>query len=106
MRSRELIERWARKIGISLRVVLESRGLESMRAYVTRGLALAVLPNFCVIEDLRLGRLQVVPMPGLPLVRGAVILTPPDQEVPLHARVFMSLLPAKVDSTISPAGAT
>jgi DNA-binding transcriptional LysR family regulator len=103
MRSRELIERWSKKVGADLRVVLESRGLEAMRTYVTRGLALAVLPEFCTVEDQRLGLLQPVPVPGLPLVRGAVILTPPDQEVAYHARIFVSVLPAKVDSTLSPA---
>lgn len=103
MRSRELIERWAKKVGVSLRIVLESRGLEAMRTYVTRGLALAILPDFCAAEDQRLGLLEPVPVPGLPLVRGAVILTPPDQEVPHHARVFVNVLPAKVDGTLSPA---
>ncbi|MBD0843962.1 LysR family transcriptional regulator [Streptomyces sp. TRM68416] len=102
MRSRELVERWAEKVGASLHVVLESRGLEAMRTYVTRGLALAVLPEFCVREDLRAGLLRVVTAPGLPLLRGAVILAPPERAVAQAARVFLGLLPAKVESSLSP----
>ncbi|MER5217644.1 LysR family transcriptional regulator [Streptomyces sp. NPDC002838] len=102
MRSRELVERWAEKVSVSLHVVLESRGLEAMRTYVTRGLALAVLPEFCVREDLRAGLLKAVAAPGLPLLRGAVILSPPDREVPQAARVFLGMLPAKVESSLSP----
>lgn len=102
MRSRQLVERWAEKLGVSLRVVLESRGLEAMRAYVTRGLALAVLPEFCVGEDSRAGHLQRVSAPGLPLIRRAVILTSPDREVPQAARIFLSMLPTKVDASPNP----
>ncbi|GAB3161913.1 LysR family transcriptional regulator [Myceligenerans halotolerans] len=102
MRSRELIERWAKKVGVSLRIVLESRGLEAMRTYVTRGLALAVLPDFCAVQDERDGRLATVPVTGLPLVRGAVILTRSDRDIPHHAKVFVDVLPAKVDATLSP----
>ncbi|MGW1715232.1 LysR family transcriptional regulator [Streptomyces sp. NPDC002156] len=99
MRSRQLVERWAEKVGISLHVVLESRGLEAMRTYVTHGLALAVLPEFCVREDLAAGLLRAVSAPGLPLLRGAVILSPPDREVTRAARVFLGRLPAKVNSS-------
>ena len=102
MRSRELVERWAEKVGVRLRIVLESRGLEAMRTYVTRGLALALLPEFCVVEDLALGRLRVVDVPGLPLVRGAVILTPPEQELSQAVRLFLKVLPARIDMAISP----
>ncbi|MGW0821084.1 LysR family transcriptional regulator [Streptomyces sp. NPDC002845] len=106
MRTRQLVERWAEKVGVSLHVVLESRGLEAMRTYVTSGLALAVLPEFCVREDLRAGLLRAVAAPGLPLLRGAVILTPPDREVPQAARVFLGMLPAKVGSSLNPASRT
>lgn len=106
MRSRELVERWAEKVGATLHVVLESRGLEAMRTYVTHGLALAVLPEFCVREDLGAGLLRAVAAPGLPLLRGAVILSPPDREVARAARVFLSMLPAKVDSSPHPSPRT
>ena len=107
MRTRQLVERWAEKVGASLHIVLESRGLEAMRTYVARGLALAILPEFCAREDVSAGLLRAVPAPGLPLLRGAVILTPPDREVPPAARVFLGLLPAKVDTSLSPiAGAS
>lgn len=106
MRSRELIERWTKKSGISLKVVLESRGLEAMRTYVTRGLALAILPDFCVVDDQQHGLIEPVPVPGLPLVRGAVILTPPSHEVPHYARVFVDTLPARVDASLSPAASS
>lgn len=102
MRSRQLVERWADKVGASLHIVLESRGLEAMRTYVTRGLALAILPEFCVREDLRAGLLQAVPAPGLPLLRGAVILTSPGRETLPAAHAFLSLLPAKIDGSLSP----
>lgn len=106
MRSRELIERWTKKSGISLKVVLESRGLEAMRTYVTRGLALAILPDFCVVDDQQHGLIEPVAVPGLPLVRGAVILTPPSHEVPHYARVFVDTLPARVDASLSPAASS
>ena len=106
MRSRQLVERWAQKVDASLNIVLESRALEAMRTYVAKGLALAILPEFCVREDVRAGLLQSVTMPGLPLQRGAVILTPPDREVPPVVRVFLGLLPAKVDTSLSPISRT
>ncbi|MFV0138202.1 LysR family transcriptional regulator [Streptomyces sp. HMX87] len=106
MRSRRLVECWAEKVGVSLRVVLESRGLEAMRTYVTRGLALAVLPEFCVREDQRSGLLRRAAAPGLPLTRGAVILAPPDREVSRAARTFLGMLPAKIESSLSPAQRT
>jgi DNA-binding transcriptional LysR family regulator len=102
MRSRQLVERWAEKVDATLHIVLESRGLEAMRTYVTHGLALAILPEFCVREDVRTGHLHTVPAPGLPLLRGAAILTPPDREVPPTVRAFLSSLPAKVDASLSP----
>jgi DNA-binding transcriptional LysR family regulator len=102
MRSRQLVERWAEKAGVSMRIVLESRGLEAMRTYVTRGLALAVLPEFCVADDLRAGRLRAVAAPGLPLLRGAVILSPPDRDVSPAARAFLDALPVRIDACLSP----
>jgi DNA-binding transcriptional LysR family regulator len=102
MRTRQLIERWAQKVDVSLKIVLESRALEAMRTYVAKGLALAILPEFCVREDVEAGHLCAVLAPGLPLQRGAVILTPPDREVPAAARIFLGLLPAKVDTSLSP----
>lgn len=102
MRSRELVERWAEKVGVSLHIVLESRGLEAMRTYVARGLALAILPQFCVGDDVGAGHLRAVPAPGLPLRRGATILTPPDREVPHTVRMFLGTLPAKVETSLSP----
>jgi len=106
MRSRQLVERWAEKAGVPLRVVLESRGLEAMRTYVTRGLALAVLPEFCMAEDVQLGRAAAVDAPGLPLVRGAVVLGPPAQEVSQAARLFLTMLPAEIEASIRPAQRT
>jgi DNA-binding transcriptional LysR family regulator len=105
MRSRQLVERWAEKAGLSLRIVLESRGLEAMRTYVTRGLALAVLPEFCVADAVRTGQLRVVAAPGLPLLRGAVIITPPNREVSPAARMFLSVLPVRTDASLSPPAA-
>lgn len=102
MRTRELVERWAGKAGVSLRIVLESRGLEAMRTYVVLGLALAILPEFCVTEDTS-GLLKPVSVPGLPLVRGAALLAPPGREVSDAARLFLRMLPAKVDETLRPA---
>lgn len=102
MRSRQLVDRWADKVGASLRIVLESRALEAMRTYATRGLALAILPEFCVADDVRAGELRAVPTPGLPLLRGAVILSPPDREVTHAARIFLGMMPARVDASLSP----
>ncbi|MEV0388013.1 LysR family transcriptional regulator [Nonomuraea sp. NPDC050643] len=103
MRSRQLVERWAEKVGASLRIVLESRGLEAMRTYVTRGLALAILPEFCVGEDLRGGQLRAVEAPGLPLLRRAVILTPPDREVAPATHAFLGMLPVKLGASLTAA---
>ncbi|GAA3626105.1 hypothetical protein GCM10022419_134570 [Nonomuraea rosea] len=102
MRSRQLVERWAEKVGASLRIVLESRGLEAMRTYVTRGLALAILPEFCVGEDLRAGHLRAVEALGLPLLRRAVVLTSPDREAPSTVQAFLSMLPVKLGASLTP----
>jgi DNA-binding transcriptional LysR family regulator len=96
MRSRELVDRWAERIGVTLNVVVESRTIETMRAYVVRGLAVAVLPQFSAVEDVRTGQAVMVPLRGLPLTRSAVVLARPELAASYEVRLFLDMLPVPV----------
>jgi DNA-binding transcriptional LysR family regulator len=98
MRSRDMVDRWAEKAGVTLRPIIESRNLEAMRACVTRGLAVAVLPRVCAEDDLRNGRVVIVPTPGLPLTRTMVLIADPQRTASYEVRTFVKILSARQDA--------
>lgn len=64
--SREVAEAWAAAQGIELDVVLESRSMDAVKEAAAHGFGLTILPELWVVNDLREGRLCIVPIEGLP----------------------------------------
>lgn len=64
--SREVAEAWAAAQGFELDVVLESRSMDAVKEAAAHGFGLTILPELWVVNDLREGRLCIVPIEGLP----------------------------------------
>ncbi|BBA95535.1 putative LysR family regulatory protein [Actinacidiphila reveromycinica] len=92
MRSRHLVERWSLKIGARLRVDIESQGLDVMKQAAVSGSALTVLPSTSIGEELKDGRLVVVDVDGMPLVRATAIAVRPGDERRAAIQEFIDLL--------------
>jgi len=67
--AREIAERWAASLGISMDVVMESISFDALKEAVQVGLGLSVLSEIVARPELGRGELRVVPMPGLPAER-------------------------------------
>ncbi len=64
--SREVAEAWAEGQGLELDVLLESRSMDAVKEAAAHGFGLTILPELWVVNDLREGRLRIVPVEGLP----------------------------------------
>nr|WP_274636531.1 LysR family transcriptional regulator [Microbacterium bovistercoris] len=73
MRSRQLVERWALKLGVRMDIGVESKSLEVMKEVALRGTALCVLPGMAISQEVEDGRLTVVEIAGMPLPRSTAI---------------------------------
>ncbi|MFT4085470.1 MAG: LysR family transcriptional regulator [Nocardioides sp.] len=89
MRSRQLIERWAVKVGARLEVEIESQSISVMQQAVLGGSVLSVLPSIAFEEHLRDGRLRIVDIEGMPLPRATAIGVAPGNE---HSPVIRELI--------------
>jgi DNA-binding transcriptional LysR family regulator len=67
--AREIAERWAASLGITMDVVMESISFDALKEAVHVGLGLCVLSEIVARPELNRGELRVVPMPGLPAER-------------------------------------
>ncbi len=67
--SRQLVHGWASHHGMTLRIKIEADNLDTLKEAVLQGVALAILPDFAVSDELQRGKLVAVEAPGLPLVR-------------------------------------
>jgi DNA-binding transcriptional LysR family regulator len=63
---RHVADEWADAQGLKLDVLLESQNFHVLKESVVNGFGLTILPELWVVEDLREGRLCVVPVAGLP----------------------------------------
>ncbi|WP_427918818.1 LysR family transcriptional regulator [Streptomyces sp. cg40] len=92
MRSRQLVERWALKAGARLRVDIESQSLDVMKQAAVSGSAITVLSGPAIGDELKEGRLAIVEIDGMPLVRAtAIVVRPGDEQRPV-IREFIELL--------------
>jgi DNA-binding transcriptional LysR family regulator len=63
---RLVADEWATSQGIRMEIVLESQSLNVVKEAVVSGFGLTILPELWAVDDLRDGRLSVVPVAGLP----------------------------------------
>lgn len=63
---RQIVDQWAKAVGLRLSPALETMNLESMAEFVAHGLGLAFLPEFVVRERVIAGMLAFAPVQGLP----------------------------------------
>lgn len=75
--SRELIQRWASRLGLDLRIAIETANLDTLKEAVVKGLALAILPDFAIADEVQNGSIVVVDVEGLPLKRGVAMVADP-----------------------------
>lgn len=73
MRSRQLVERWALKLGVRMDIGVESRSLEVMKEVTMQGTSLCVLPGSAIGQEVDDDRLAVVEIAGMPLPRATAI---------------------------------
>lgn len=66
---RQMIERWAEANNVRLNVSLEMDSIDGLKEAVIHGLGLAILPEFAMREELKAGRLHIVPIRKLPAGR-------------------------------------
>jgi DNA-binding transcriptional LysR family regulator len=89
--SRHLIEQWTKRLGVDLRVTIETANLDTLKAAVVNGMALAILPDFAIEEDARAGNVVVVDAPGLPIRREMNLVGDPRRPLSFGAQVFLEV---------------
>ena len=92
MRSRQLVERWALKLGVRMDIGVESKSLEVMKEVAMRGTALCVLPGIAIGQEVRDGSLAVIDIAGMPLPRATAIAVKRGATQSPATRDFLNLL--------------
>ena len=78
--TRRLLERELSELGVELKVVLEHNSSEVIKAMVSAGLGLAILPEPVVRREIRRGELAAWPLTDLKVVRPIVALSDPRRQ--------------------------
>lgn len=73
MRSRDLIERWAAKVGATITPHLESRSVAVMKDAILQHGGIGILPATAVTQELRAGSLVLAEISDMPLTRASTI---------------------------------
>jgi DNA-binding transcriptional LysR family regulator len=81
--NRQVVERWAKRHGIALRVFVETSDLDTLKEAAIRGAAVAILPDFVLQEELTTGTLHQVTVDGFPFRRQSSVVA--DARRPLTA---------------------
>lgn len=89
--SREVAEEWAAAQELDLDVVLESASLDAVKEAVVRGFGLTILPELWVINDLREGRLAIVPVAGLPREFQVCLIAESGRTLSVPARALLDV---------------
>jgi DNA-binding transcriptional LysR family regulator len=90
--SRQLTEAWARHYGIKLHVRIEADNLDTLKEAVIQGLAVAILPEFAIEDELASGALVPVELPGLPLERRVSVIAHTSNPLSATQRAFIDEL--------------
>lgn len=89
--ARQVAEEWAASQGLNLDVVLESQSTDMVAEAVIRGLGLTVLPELRLTDDLREGRLSIVPVAGLPREFQVCLVTRAGRSISPAARALIEV---------------
>ena len=86
--TRQAIERYLRRKGVSLSATLFMSGNEAIKYGVEAGLGLAIVSRHTISLELKTGRLCELPVRGFPLVRQWYIVRPTAKRYSAAARAF------------------
>ena len=78
--TRRLLDRVLSEMGLELKIVLEHNSSEVIKAMVTTGLGIAILPEPVVRREVRRGELAAWPLTDLKVVRTIVALSDPRRQ--------------------------
>lgn len=92
MRTRDLIQRWAAKVGAIIVPQIESRSVAVMKEAVLQHNAIAVLPAMAVSPEVRAGALVMAEIADMPLTRTTAITARHGEERSPRVRVFVEEL--------------
>jgi DNA-binding transcriptional LysR family regulator len=92
LRTRDLIQRWAAKVGAAIVPQVESRSVPALKAAVLEHGVLSILPVLAVRDEVRAGKLSLVEIADMPLRRVAVVTTKPGDEHSPKVRSFVDEL--------------
>jgi DNA-binding transcriptional LysR family regulator len=90
--SRELTVGWARHHGVTLHVKIEADNLDTLKEAALQGVALTVLPEFAMREELDSGRLVSIEMPGLPLERPVSVIAAAGHPLSATEQAFIDVV--------------
>lgn len=90
--SRQLADYWARTHGLDLKVLLETANLDTLKEAALKGIAIAILPEYALGEELKEGRLGMVPADGFPLQRRMSIVADARKPISAASRVLVLAL--------------
>ncbi|MEV7038404.1 LysR family transcriptional regulator [Amycolatopsis sp. NPDC051061] len=94
MRTRNLIQRWAAKVGAVVAPTIETRNVAVMKEAVTHLGALAILPAVTVSQEIRAGSLVAAEVADMPLSRSTAVAASPGDERSPGLRNFVEELVA------------
>lgn len=92
LRTRDLIQRWAAKVGAVIVPQVESRNVAALKAAALDHGALSILPVLAVRDEVRAGKLVLVEIADMPLRRVAVVTAKPGDERSRNVRGFVDEL--------------
>lgn len=90
--TRQAIERYLRKKGVTLSTTLFMSGNEAIKHGVEAGLGLAIVSRHTIALELKAGRLCELPVRGFPLVRQWFVVRPSSKRYSAAARVFAEFI--------------
>ncbi len=89
---RQIAERWAAGMGVSLDVVMETSSYDALKEAAIHGLGLAIVPETIVHDEVTDGRLRLVSLPGLPCERLICLVYNPDRTLSPAAEGLLSVV--------------
>lgn len=101
--SRQLTEAWARHSDVNLRVKIEVDNLDTLKEAVLQGVALAILPEFAIREELDASTLVPIALPGLPLERRVSVIADTARPLSAAQRAFVDVLARAMRASERPA---
>jgi len=103
--NRETLDDALHRIGIHITPILELEGSEMIKQAVAANLGISILSRWAVALDVAAGRLRVVPIEGLRIVREILLVHHRERRLPQVARAFIEIATASAGAA-APAEAT